>query len=331
MLGDSPCFNVLAPKSSSYSRDERRIVQHTYHRLAGTSMSAPHVSAVAALIKSYKPKLSNKAIMKSIVYSAKDAGVPGPDSLYGYGILDAAAALKINPGSFPPVEFTQLKRGFKERSYAPSQNSLFNKSIVFPGNRGGPDDPPASYITIPGNGSIKVSTPQTIEGWFKYNGDTNEGPPLQTLMRKTDQYGGHHKRNVFPYWVYLNSQKQFVYGSGENDIGQYQESILFHLTSKFFLQKNNWYHFAITFNGSISRVFLNGQLMDEIRTKYPIDDGSPLAIGFLPNVGFPFLGEVDELRISNIIRYKEEFTPLKKPFKNDSSTLGLWHFDDDTK
>jgi type VII secretion-associated serine protease mycosin len=65
-----------------------------YAEWAGTSGSAPMVAGVAALIRSKWPEMSAEQVINRIVATAKDAGPAGKDPLYGFGVLDAAAALK---------------------------------------------------------------------------------------------------------------------------------------------------------------------------------------------------------------------------------------------
>ncbi len=63
----------------------------------GTSMAAPHVSGVAALLigsRRLGRKPSPAAIEKRLKATARDIGTPGWDPRYGSGLLDAAAALK---------------------------------------------------------------------------------------------------------------------------------------------------------------------------------------------------------------------------------------------
>lgn len=67
-----------------------------YADWAGTSGATPIVAGVAALIRSKWPEMSAKQVINRIVSTARDAGVPGKDPLYGYGVLDAEAALKAD-------------------------------------------------------------------------------------------------------------------------------------------------------------------------------------------------------------------------------------------
>lgn len=68
----------------------------SYAEWAGTSGSTPIVAGVAALIRSKWPDMTAEQVINRIVSTAKDAGAPGKDPLYGYGILNAEAALKAD-------------------------------------------------------------------------------------------------------------------------------------------------------------------------------------------------------------------------------------------
>lgn len=62
--------------------------------LDGTSMAAPLASGVAALLASRYPGLSNVALRQLLQETATDLGAPGRDDSYGYGAIDALAAIK---------------------------------------------------------------------------------------------------------------------------------------------------------------------------------------------------------------------------------------------
>jgi serine protease len=63
----------------------------------GTSMAAPHVAGLAALVIATKRlgrSPSPDAVARLIERSSRDAGSPGYDARYGHGLIDAAAALR---------------------------------------------------------------------------------------------------------------------------------------------------------------------------------------------------------------------------------------------
>ena len=64
----------------------------------GTSGAAPIVAGVAALVRAAHPGLDANNVINRIIKTAR--AVPGvaakPDSLYGYGLIDAAAAVSTN-------------------------------------------------------------------------------------------------------------------------------------------------------------------------------------------------------------------------------------------
>ncbi len=65
-----------------------------YEYLSGTSMSSPHVAGLAALIWSANTSLSNEQVARLIESTAVDLGLPGQDTFYGYGRIDAYAAAR---------------------------------------------------------------------------------------------------------------------------------------------------------------------------------------------------------------------------------------------
>ncbi|MEG2423216.1 S8 family serine peptidase [Glutamicibacter sp.] len=64
-----------------------------YARWSGTSGAAPLVAGVAALIRSEYPNMKAPEVINRILKTAKDTGTAGVDNLYGYGIIDAQAAV----------------------------------------------------------------------------------------------------------------------------------------------------------------------------------------------------------------------------------------------
>ncbi|GGD71311.1 S8 family peptidase [Paenibacillus nasutitermitis] len=66
-----------------------------YAALSGTSMACPHVAALAGLIRSINPDLTNIEVMDLMRKSATDMGDKGKDIYFGYGQIDIARALEM--------------------------------------------------------------------------------------------------------------------------------------------------------------------------------------------------------------------------------------------
>ncbi len=66
-----------------------------YLIFGGTSASTPIVAGVAALILSVEPNLTDDEVRHFLERSAKDLGAPGRDDYYGWGRVDARAALDM--------------------------------------------------------------------------------------------------------------------------------------------------------------------------------------------------------------------------------------------
>jgi len=104
-----------------------------------------------------------------------------------------------------------------------------------------------------------------------------------------------------------------------------------------------WTHVAYTWNVNDSmRIFVNGELQSDIQPDgipegetSPAVEGGPQAIvigsgsqNLLYSRYETFRGQIDEVRISAVARYTEDFTPHTTPHEVDAYTLALYHFDE---
>jgi subtilisin family serine protease len=62
----------------------------------GTSGATPIVAGVVALVRASHPELDAANIINRIVATARDAGTPGADAIYGFGLIDAEAAVRAS-------------------------------------------------------------------------------------------------------------------------------------------------------------------------------------------------------------------------------------------
>ncbi|OCA87252.1 S8 family peptidase [Pseudobacillus wudalianchiensis] len=68
--------------------------QGQYASLSGTSMAAPHVSALAGLIRSIDPNLRNTEVMNIMTRTTQQTERPRPAVYYGNGVIDNTSALE---------------------------------------------------------------------------------------------------------------------------------------------------------------------------------------------------------------------------------------------
>jgi hypothetical protein len=92
------------------------------------------------------------------------------------------------------------------------------------------------------------------------------------------------------------------------------------------LQAGQWYHVAATYNSGVAQTFVNG-VASATANVGTLTQGPSLNLGGLAGYSF-FNGALDEIRISNVVRYTANFTVPTAPFSPDANTRGLWRFDE---
>ena len=74
---------------------------YSYAMIVGTSQACPHVAGLAALVWSVNTALTNDGVQSIIETTAVDLGSPGWDETFGWGRINAAAAVAAAPGGTP--------------------------------------------------------------------------------------------------------------------------------------------------------------------------------------------------------------------------------------
>ncbi|HOX25493.1 MAG TPA: S8 family serine peptidase [Candidatus Krumholzibacteria bacterium] len=109
--GPSTCLNipdpafaikpeVSAPGSDIYSS----VPGGSYGYKSGTSMAGPHVAGVVALMRSANPDLPVDLVKQILMDTAVDLGTAGEDNTYGWGFIDAYAAVLAAMEGFGTLE-----------------------------------------------------------------------------------------------------------------------------------------------------------------------------------------------------------------------------------
>jgi hypothetical protein len=106
-------------------------------------------------------------------------------------------------------------------------------------------------------------------------------------------------------------------------------------SSEVFIPLGEWTHIVLQYDGSLSEnnitFFINGEIKYQ-ESGFPneIGDGGVIAINrhiWSSGASSRLSGKLDEVRISNIARYSENFTPSTNQLQNDNNTLLLLNFE----
>lgn len=130
--------------------------------LAGTSFSAPIVSAAAAWVWTLRPTLSATQLAELLRKSARDIGAPGFDNASGWGVVDVAAALTAptppnDPGE-PNDDIAQVLPGRLFADGEPPLTTPEKPTTRIAGSLDAADDPRDVYrVWIPAKRVVRVS------------------------------------------------------------------------------------------------------------------------------------------------------------------------------
>jgi hypothetical protein len=153
---------------------------------------------------------------------------------------------------------------------------------------------------------VSQSGSLTIEGWVR----PASSNASSLFIIATDRTNG---------WTLELNEDQFTFWLATEQGWQYNRHPLS-------LQAGQWYHVAATYENGVAQTFVNGisSAPNQVGT---LTSAPGLSFGGSPDYPF-FSGALDEVRISKVVRYAEDFTAPPGPFTPDADTIGLWHFDE---
>ncbi|MFT8322552.1 MAG: S8 family serine peptidase [Bacillus sp. (in: firmicutes)] len=159
--------DISAPGDAIYST----VPTNSYQSMSGTSMAAPVVSGVAALILSKNPLLTPEEVKQLLVSTSKDLGVKGWDERFGYGRIDAEKALLNTP--VPLSKITVSSPSFKING----QNKTKMSISVYKGSNVALTIENTNKKTIKKISSFKKWKGGNLEGTWDGTDDQNQMVP----------------------------------------------------------------------------------------------------------------------------------------------------------
>jgi hypothetical protein len=161
----------------------------------GTSMAAPHVTGVAALVLSKEPGLTGAQLRARLTSTAVHVGAPGRNDQYGYGLVNAYNAITNSkgPARASYVRVVNATTGQTVQTVAVGADGSYTASRLPAGSYyvyGGEDESGDKAIGIPGRrfgwfGPPGGPTPVAIATGGNATASLNIGVPLESKPHST--------------------------------------------------------------------------------------------------------------------------------------------------
>jgi hypothetical protein len=168
-----------------------------------------------------------------------------------------------------------------------AQSKFGNSSISLGGSR--------DRLTVPSNAGFILTSAFAVEAWLYPTNTSSSGSVIMQLE------GGGFEIFITPALNIVVNRDPF--------------STLISTTSAPIVL-NSWQHIAITWDGTVARIFRNGSLVGSSSTTTGLTAGSgQLRIGDYSTNNYSYIGYISNLRITkNIARYIANFTVPAAPF-----------------
>jgi hypothetical protein len=175
-----------------------------------------------------------------------------------------------------------------------------NHAIEFSGNA-------ADQVQAEDSPSLDINGKEfTMEAWVY---PTGLGGSL-IIVNKENSYEMALNQGVLSYAVSAGNWKWWGQGNVESD---------------------TWSHVAVTYNGTDTVGWINGQEANSTNENSAniSPTSEPFNIGWRPfDTHSPFMGIIDEVRISKTVRYTKDFDVPDRQFVSDDHTVALYHLDE---
>jgi YD repeat-containing protein len=186
-----------------------------------------------------------------------------------------------------------------------------NRSVSLDGN--------TQHVNVPYNANLNITGALTVEAWVK-----TSSVAYQMVVERGD-------------WSQALMSYDLMIGDGKvrMDVKQTSGNYLTVMGSTA-MSTGAWHHIAGVYDGSNMKVYLDGVLDGTASCSLtPGDNTTGLKIGRSTNLylPFPFIGLIDEVRVSSGVVYSGNFTPSAHLTTNagaNATVKGLWKFDGDT-
>jgi hypothetical protein len=163
------------------------------------------------------------------------------------------------------------------------------------------------YLTIPVSADWNLGSSWTVEFWVR---PVTTGTAHEKILSTRNGNGWEFGTDNADHFMYEGFGTSATSGT-KNSTSTYSA--------------DTWYHIAFTFDGSNTKLYFDGTLENTYANTFPWDAANALWICQADTYGEHFPGYLDEIRISDTVRYSDDFTPQTTEFTDDSNTRLLIH------
>ena len=181
-----------------------------------------------------------------------------------------------------------------------------------------------NYISVPHNTSLNLTTSLTFECWVKFN----------QVTRTTDDYDW---QCLFTKNSYQRAYGMMLLTEGPDKLLRFYHAGSTPNTSDYNwadVQPDVWYHVAVTYNGSATKHYINGQQVSTTAVTGSIDQNTyNLVIGMSNNgTNYPLDGELEEVRLWNTSRTQAQIQDNMYATLGGTETglVSYWQFNEST-
>ena len=264
---------VVAPGVSVYSSIPGGGYSSSY---SGTSMAGPHVAGIVGLMRQANPDLDVDTVKQILMSTARDEGTAGEENTYGWGFVDAYAAVLAAMEGFGSLEGHVTNASYGNAPLPGAQVELLSTTFhwatdaagFYHGSVGAGDY--TAHASMPGFAAMDV--PVTIVDGNATVQDfaltDNAGPSLSNLTP-----GGSTSDTAGPYPISVDAQ----------DFSTVAGVVLHYRVNNGAWQMQAMTGGPVTFNGTLPGSFANSHLdyyvsaTDGLAQESVIPAGAPLA------------------------------------------------------
>ncbi len=261
---------------------------------------------------------ANKFLL-NIAIDGTGSVIKNPDKPY-YDLNDAVqlTAVPSDGGEFVNWD-GDLTGSNNPETIIMTKNSSVTAHFISPTNNALSFDGSNDYINVPYNATLNLSQDFTIETWLY---------PTSFNSYRSFINRGDINNPDYQYWIgFFGSRLYFDFKVG---------NVYYDLTSAATFTTNEWMHVAIVYNQILKQVtfYVNGDFLESktFALEIPDDSNAPLRIGGDNEWNQYFPGQMDEVRIWNVVRTlpqirQEMYHELTDP-SGESNLVAYYRFNE---